>query len=101
MLTDSKNRLGVIRELVLSIGNDPWRLQCFREANLFRLLSVLDSERPRVAEAIRDLCEGQFPSLKKSLGFQLRELKEMNSTGEVASALVRNVLTAIRRITVA
>jgi hypothetical protein len=77
VLTGSQNRLGLIRELAFGIESDPWRLQRFREAYLFRLLSVPDSPRSRVAEAIRELCEAQFPSLRKSLGVQLRELKEM------------------------
>ena len=76
-LTDSPNRLDVIQDLVLSIKSNQWQLQRFREAYLFGILSVPDSERPRVADAIRALCEAHFPFLKKSLGFQLPELKEM------------------------
>lgn len=86
VLTDSQNRLDMMRYLAFGIESDSWRLQRFREVYVFSLLSLPDSVRPRVAEAIRVLCEAHFPFLKKSLGFQLREIKELlTRLGGVAS----------------
>lgn len=76
MLTDSQNRLGLIRELVLRVESDPWRLQRFREVYVVWIVSMPDSERTRVADAVRELCKAEFPSLTKKLGLQLQEIKE-------------------------
>ena len=76
MLTDSQNRLGLIRELVLSVESDPWRLQRFREVYVVGIVSLSDSERTRVANAVRELCKAEFPSLTNKLGLQLQEIKE-------------------------
>lgn len=77
VLTERQERLDVIQDLALNIKSDAWQLQRFREAYLFGILSVPDSERRRIVEAIRELCAAQIPFLEKSLRFQLKDLKEI------------------------
>jgi len=72
---DQQDRLDVIRYLASDIEKDGWRLERFREAYLFRILSMSDDERMPVDDAIRELCATHLPFLEKSLGFQLAEMQ--------------------------
>ena len=75
VVTDQQDRLEVIRYLASDIEKDGWRLERFREAYLFRILSMSDDERMPVDDAIRELCATHLPFLEKSLGFQLAEMQ--------------------------
>src|SRR5215813_1164129 len=61
---DQQDRLDVIRYLASDIEKDGWRLERFREAYLFRILSMSDDERTRTDHAIDELCATHLPFLE-------------------------------------
>jgi hypothetical protein len=75
VLVDPGARLEVIRYLASDIEGDKWRLQRFRLAYFLKVMSLSDSERPLVANAVRELCAKELPFLRKSLGFKLSEIQ--------------------------
>jgi hypothetical protein len=75
VLVDPQARLEVIRYLASDIEEDKWRLLRFRLAYVVKVVSLSDSERPLVANAVRELCEKELPFLTKSLGFRLSEIQ--------------------------
>jgi hypothetical protein len=75
VLVDPQARLEVIRYLASDIEEDKWRLRRFRLAYFVKVTSLSDSERPLVANAVRELCAKELPFLTKSLGFRLSEIQ--------------------------
>jgi len=75
VLVNPQARLEVIRCLASDIEDDEWRLRRFRLTYFVKIMSLTDSERPLVADAVRELCAKELPFLTKSLGFRRSEIK--------------------------
>ena len=75
VLVDPGARLEAIRYLASDIEEDKWRLRRFRLAYFVKVASLSDSERPLVANAVRELCSKELPFLTKNLGCQLSEIQ--------------------------
>lgn len=68
VLVDPGARLEAIRYLASDIEEDKWRLRRFRLAYFVKVASLSDSERPLVANAVRELCAKELPFFRRVWG---------------------------------